>query len=82
MPKRLTNERLDALMLQEKVYGLRIISSVEEHFVYRAHDQTDGIMLRGRLKSRIQGQIVLTVRRRDHIQVVTVKVFFSGAVPT
>lgn len=87
------DERLDVLMIEKQIDGFRIMGGIEKHFVYRAqgesllefdcaYDQTDSVMPRGRLQSRIQGQIVFTVRRRDHVQVVPVEVLFSGAVPS
>ncbi len=47
----------------------------------RTPDQADPIMLRGRMQPGIERQIVGAIRRREHVQVVTIKVSFACAVP-
>lgn len=86
------NKRLNLLGIQKVVNGLRIMSSIQKHFVDRAQgesllkfscadDQTNRIMPRGRLKSGVEWQIMWTIRCRDHVQMVPVKVLLPGAVP-
>lgn len=66
------NEGLDVLVIEKRINLFGIMCGIEKHFIYRAQDEANRIMPRGRLKSWIQRQIVFTVRRRDHVQVVAV----------
>src|SRR5665648_17671 len=68
------------------------MSSIQQHFLHRAqgksllefnrtNHQTDSIVPASRLQSWIQWQIVVTVRSRNHVEMVTVEVLLSGAIP-
>lgn len=69
------------------------MSSIQEHFAHRAQgktllefnrtdDETNSIMPGSWLKSWIQWQVVVTIRSRNHVEMVPVKVLFSRTVPT